>query len=133
MEIGRRIYFEKPTGNVILDTGERSGNVRETTVAEDFASYVALAARVPETVDYVQLAYGQYAQDFAECDGYRVDPETKTLEFSYPDPGQPEAPPAYRAPLSSEVAQLKEDRKNLMLALTDLYETILPLLPEKGE
>jgi len=37
--------------------------------------------------------YGQYAQDFAESNGYRVNPETKKLEFSYPDSEQPPEEP----------------------------------------
>ncbi|WP_422388003.1 hypothetical protein [Brevibacillus borstelensis] len=107
MQIGRKIYYEKSTGNVIVNTGERSGAVRETTVDEDFASYAALAERVRDTVDYIQLEYGQYAQDFAECNGYRVNPETRTLEFSYPDPNQPEEPPVYRKSLAEENAALR--------------------------
>ncbi|CAH8718370.1 hypothetical protein M5W83_11870 [Paenibacillus thiaminolyticus] len=27
MKVGRRLYFDIATGNVIIDTGERSGNV----------------------------------------------------------------------------------------------------------
>lgn len=127
VNIGRKIYYEISTGNVLVDTGERSGNVRETTVDEDFVSYAALTARVRETVDYIQLQYGQYAQDFAECNGYRVNPDTKTLEFSYPDPNQPEEPPVYRAPLSEEVARLKTENVELMLALTQVYEEMLAI------
>ncbi|MCM3040719.1 hypothetical protein M3201_13530 [Paenibacillus motobuensis] len=97
MQIGKKIYFEKATGNVIVDTGERSGFVRETTQEEDFAAYQALAERVPDTVGCLQLEYGQYSQDFAECNGYRVNPETLELEFSYPDPGETEpTEPVYR-------------------------------------
>lgn len=127
MQIGRKVYYEKSSGNVIVDTGERSGSVRESTVDEDFASYVALSERVRETVDYIQLEYGQYAQDFAECNGYRVNPETKTLEFSYPDPNAPEEPPVYRAPLSEEVARLQAENVDLMLALTQVYEELIAI------
>ena len=34
MQIGRRIYYDKTTGNVILDTGEREGHVVPTTVEQ---------------------------------------------------------------------------------------------------
>lgn len=114
MQVGRRIYYEKSTGNVIIDTGERSGNVRETTVEEDFTSYVALTERVRDSVDYIQLEYGQFAQDFTECNGYRVNPETRTMEFSYPDPSAPVEPPVYQRPLTEECAELREQ-----LALTN--------------
>lgn len=102
MQIGRKIYYDILTGNVILDTGERQGFVRKTTFEEDVQTYKTLSERNRETFDYIELEYGQYAQDFAECNGYRVNPETKELEFSYPDPNLPpdEQEPIYQPPLS---------------------------------
>lgn len=102
MEIGRRIYFDLATGNPIVDTGERSGFVVETTVEQDLAAYAVLAERVPSSVGIIQLEYGQFAQDFAECNGYNIDTSgpTPILVFSYPDPSDPESPPVYRPPLS---------------------------------
>ncbi|WP_339318714.1 hypothetical protein [Paenibacillus sp. FSL R10-2734] len=86
MQIGRKIYYDNATGNVLVDTGERSGDVVETTQAQDFAAFAALAERVPETVGVIALEYGEHAHDFAECNGYRVDVKTGKLKFSYPDP-----------------------------------------------
>lgn len=108
MNIGRKIYFDKISGNVLVETGERSGDVRLTTVEEDFATYSELAKRIPETVGMIQLEYGQYAQDFAESNGYRVNPDTQELEFSYPDPNAPEAPPVFQKPLTEEIEELKQ-------------------------
>jgi hypothetical protein len=79
--IGRKIYYDKATGNVILDTGEKMGAVVETTVDQDFETYQALKERVRDTVDVIQLEYGQYAEDFAQCNGYRV----KQVNQSYAD------------------------------------------------
>lgn len=57
MEIGRRIYFDKLTGNVLVNTGERSGNVIETTVEYDLQVYKALSERNPETaLIYIGIA-----------------------------------------------------------------------------
>lgn len=108
-QIGRRIYYEKTTGNIVFNTGERRNNVRETTIEEDFQFYQALKERVRETVGVIELEYGQYSQDFQECNGYRVNPETLELEFSYPDPNLPpeEQEPVYRKPLSEEVKDLE--------------------------
>ncbi|MHA7962886.1 hypothetical protein ACX93W_01990 [Paenibacillus sp. CAU 1782] len=122
MQIGRRLYFELETGNIILDAGERSGNVIETTVEQDFDSYVALSARVPETVGMLQLEYGQYAEDFAACNGYRVDPDTEQVLFSYPDPEEPEVP-IFQRPLTETVAVLESENTALKLALAELAET----------
>lgn len=119
-QIGRRIYFDKLTGNVILDTGERSGHVVETTIDQDFQTYTALTERVRETVGVIQLDYGQYAQDFAECNGYRVNVETGQLEFSYPNPNEPEAPPVYQKPLSEEVSELRQQVDEMTVLLGDL-------------
>lgn len=110
MQIGARIYYDKATGNVIANTGDRAGSVVETTVEQDFDAYAALAERVPETVEMMQLAYEQRKQDFRECNGYRVDITTAppSIVFSYPDPNAPEAPPVYQPPLTEQVETLKK-------------------------
>ena len=127
MQIGRRIYYDIATGNVIVDTGERKGNVVETTNEQDFAAYAALAERVPETVGHIELEYGQYAQDFADSDGYRVNPVTQELEFTYPDPNDPDPPeePVYQEPLSEKVARLEQEDITNKLALAELHALIL--------
>lgn len=117
-KIGRKIYYDKTTGNVLVDTGERMGAVKETTIEEDFQIYKALSERNPKTVGMIQLEYGQYSQDFMECNGYRVNPETQQIEFSYPDPSQPEPQePIYQKPLSEEVADFKQAIAELTMIL----------------
>jgi len=124
MQIGRRIYYELTTGNVVIDTGERSGNVIETTMEQDFAAYTALAERIPSTVGCLQLDYGEYAEDFATCTGYRVDVsgETPSLLFSYPDPEAAEEPPIPRRAFSASIADLENE--NAMLAIELVNEQI---------
>jgi hypothetical protein len=123
MNIPRKIYYELANGNVIVDTGERSGDVVETTTEQDFASYAALAARIPEAVGFLQLEYGQYAEDFATCNGYRIDPDTEKVLFSYPDSTEPGLPPVYQRPLSETVAAMETENTALKLALAELAET----------
>lgn len=128
MNIGRRIYYDKATGNIIVDTGERSGHVVPTTIEQDFATYKDLSERVPETVGVLELEFGQYAEDFAICSGYRVDVsgETPTLVFSYPDPNQPpEAPPVYQRSLSEQIAELREENLTIMEAVVEVYEMLV--------
>jgi len=104
MQIGRRIYFDAITGNVLVDTGERQGFVTPTTPEQDIATYTALTERNPDSFAYIDLEYGQYMQDFAACNGYRINPETQQIEFSYPDPNEPEPQePVYMEPLSEQV------------------------------
>jgi len=109
MQIGMRIYYDILTGDVILNTGERSGDVVVTTVGQDFESYKALADRVSETVGMIQLEYGQYAEDFMQCDGYRIDPVTEEVLFSYSDPDQPNLPLVHRKPLTEQVAEQEQE------------------------
>lgn len=124
MKIGRRIFYEKETGNVILEVGEREGFVTPTTVEQDIEMYKVLSERNRDTFDYIELEYGQYAQDFAESNGYRVNPETKELEFSYPDPNEPEAEPVYQKPLTVEVKETKQAVADTNAMLLELLEVI---------
>lgn len=101
--IGKRIYYDKETGNVLVNTGERQGFVRETTIEQDIKSYTSLSERNRDTFDYIELEHGQYRQDFAESNDYRINPDTKELEFSYPDPNEPEVEQSYQSPLSETV------------------------------
>lgn len=114
--IGRKIYYELATGNVIVDTGERTGDVVETTTEQDFETYASLTERVPESVGSLQLEFGQYRDDFTLCNGYRVDVsvEPHTLLFSYPtgdeEPVEPEIPLTdVVEQLKQQIAQLQEE------------------------
>lgn len=110
-KIGRRIYYETKTGNIILNKGEKQGYVKETTVEDDIETFKVLSERNRDTFDYIELEYGEYAQDFAECNGYRVNPETKELEFSYPDPNEPDEDQElfYQEPLTEQIKILGQD------------------------
>lgn len=132
LQIGRRIYYDKITGNILSDTGERQGSVRKTTVEQDIEVYTALSERNRDTFDYIELEFGQYAQDFAECNGYRINPDTKQIEFSYPVPNEKEpSEPLYQEPLSEQITQLKQENKllkaqnNVLAERTDFHEEVL--------
>jgi hypothetical protein len=120
MKIGRKIYYDKLTGNVILTTSEMQGSVVETTLEQDVSTFEELNGRIAGTFDFVQLAYGEFAHDFTECNGYRVNVETKELEFSYPDPTQPDVPPVYQKPLSEKVIELEERQSLMQQALDEI-------------
>ncbi|WP_239613959.1 hypothetical protein [Cohnella mopanensis] len=123
MQIGRKIYYDLATGNIIQDIGDCSDDVIETTVEQDFAAYASLAERVPETVGCLQLAYREKEQDFEACSGYRVDVsgETPSLLFLYHDPNAPEEPPVYRKPLSEVIAEQDARIADVELALAELF------------
>lgn len=119
--VGRKIYYDKATGNVIVDTGEKVGAVVDTTINQDFETYQALKERVRDTVGVIQLEYGQYAADFAQCNGYRVNPETLELEFSYPDPNATEPQePVYQKPLTEQLKETQQAVAELSLLLATM-------------
>jgi hypothetical protein len=126
--IGRKVYYDKATGNVIVDTGEMMGAVVETTIDQDFETYQALKERVRDTVGVIQLEYGQYAGDFAQCNGYRVNPETLELEFSYPDPNSTEPQePVFVKPLTEQVKELEQRVKTPLEIYNETDKTQITL------
>lgn len=68
-QIGRKLYYELDAGKVILDTGERMGDVRKTTVEEDFTAYPSLQGCDPATIGVMSLAYGERADGFTNAGG----------------------------------------------------------------
>ena len=130
MDCGRRIYYDLKTGDIIQDIGERSGNVIETTKEQDFAAYVTLRERIPETVGMLQLDYGQYSQDFMECSGYRVDisGDEPKLVFSYLDGTEEPEEPVYQPPLSEQVMILKTTVAEQQQTIDDLTLAIADIL-----
>ena len=127
MNIGRRIYYDKVTGDVLADTGERAGDVIELTIEQDIANYKALSERTRDSFDLIELSYGEFSQDFRECNGYRVDPTNKEMVFSYPDPSDPEPEvPVFQVPLSEQVKLLKAQNA----AITERADFIEDIIAE---
>jgi hypothetical protein len=120
VKIGRKIFYDLITGNVILNTGEREGSVVDTTIEQDIASFKDLNERVRSTFDVIELNHGELSGDFSSSNGVRVNLTTKTLEFSYPDPNVPSVEPVYQAPLSEQLQILEERQSATENALLDL-------------
>lgn len=96
----------------------RGGLVSKKTIQDDIKVYKSLSERNRESFDYIELEYGQYAEDFAIRSGYKVNVKTKKMEFTYPESNQePEQP--NRKPLSEEVDELKRDHATLVIQLAE--------------
>ena len=82
MEIGHRLYYDLTSGDVLFDTGERAGDVIETTFDQDVAVYPALKGRTTADTGYVDFTYGdaQFSKPYGSA---HVDPATKALTL-YP-------------------------------------------------
>ncbi|WP_438491005.1 hypothetical protein [Paenibacillus sp. IHBB 3054] len=119
MQIGRRIYYDKATGNLILDMGPRVGEVVKTTREQDFEAYKVLNERVEETVGMIELEFGQFETEFLESRfRFRVNPKTEELEFNY-GPIDPEEPtePVYQKPLTERMANTEAETAGMALEL----------------
>lgn len=114
MEI--RLFYDIFTGEVFLV----NNMYKKTSFEHDQSVFKELTKRHEDTYSYVDISLNQYEQDFAESNGYRVNPETKELEFSYPDPNEPEAPPVYQKPLSEEVEEVKAQNVTLSEYMLDV-------------
>ena len=92
---GSRVYYLKTNGNVVFKTGQSSGWVTEITPTQDWEIYEELKKYTKESLDYIQLKYDEFKTEFSECTSYRVNVDTKQLEFDYtPVPEPPEVPVA---------------------------------------
>jgi len=119
--IGFKFYYDKLTGEVILTIPEKSSSEAiETTKEQDFIMFNVLAARNPETVDFIQLPYGQYRSDLEIANSWKVDLKTGQVLFEYPK---------FETPISEQLLllrqeneELKIENKELKLALAELAE-----------
>ncbi|MCL6617959.1 MAG: hypothetical protein K6T39_12920, partial [Anoxybacillus ayderensis] len=95
---------------------------QETIVSfdDDYETLLPLKNYNKESIGLIVLRDGQYAQDFAQCNGYRVNPETLELEFSYPDPNQPSQEPIYQKPLTERLTEMEQRQELIQKALDDL-------------
>ena len=129
MKIGRRIFFDNRNGDILLDTGERSGDVTPMSAEMEINTYRKLTNRNRDTFDYIELEYGQYREDFLHATSYRVNPKTKELVFSYDkiEEEEEETEPIYQEPLTEKVERLEKESLITMAALADKHEETLRL------
>ena len=97
--VGRRIFFLKEIGVVILEIGEMEGGVieppkeREKALEQAYKYYPELNKYNKEEVDFIDLEFGKYKTEFAEKTSYKIDIDTRKPIFDYtPIPDPPEVP-----------------------------------------
>lgn len=133
MRLGKKLFYDKVTGSVIVDTGQWDNAIAPLTVEEEVAIYKALSERNRETFDVIELPYGAYAQDFANGRLIGVDLEKKIPIFEYPNPAEPGTPIVPAVPFSVELAAIKEENSELLFqnAMQDM--TIAAMQEENAE
>ncbi|APQ57721.1 hypothetical protein VK72_02560 [Paenibacillus polymyxa] len=125
-KFGRRIFYRKTTGEVLLIRGEAQGDVIESTIDDDFGFYPEIKALDRDQVGVLQLEYGQHTEDFALAIAYRVDPATQSMLFTFPTDKPDDSVPVPQKPLADQVAELKtrqDSTEAAMLALMDVSST----------
>lgn len=115
-----RAYYDKSTGNGLIWYAFTSDIYRIPTFEEDYQSFIDLSKRNVDTIGWVDFENGEYYQDFRESNGFRVNLQTMELEFSYPDPNQPEAPPVYQKPLTIQLEETQQAIAELTLLLAQM-------------
>jgi hypothetical protein len=125
-KIGTKIYYDKATCNVLVRTSEMENGVVETTLEEDMEVFEELKGRAIDSIGLIQLEYGQYQQDFFESSGnFRINPDTLELEFSYPDPNEPDAPQVFQKPLTEQIKQLEQQTQQVNDDLSAFMDFVL--------
>ena len=131
MPVGRKLYYELATGDVILITPEKHSEFAiNTTKEQDFQMYDVLAARNPDTIGVIQIEYGQYSAEFQSARSVHVNPETQELQFEYPEYYPPlivqvETLKDENQTLRAESEQLKQEDLEIKLALAELADLIV--------
>ncbi len=97
--IGRRIFFLKENGTVILEIGEMKGWVVEPkkefdeAIKEAYKYYTEITKYNKEEVDFIDLEFGEYETEFAEKTSYKIDITRRKPIFDYtPIPDSPDVP-----------------------------------------
>lgn len=120
-----RAYYDKLTGNGLKWYSLTGGMYRIPTFEEDYEAFIELSERNIDTIGFIEFENGEYFQDFAQCNGYRVNPQTLELEFSYPDPNATEPQePVYQKPLTEQTKELKQQLAQInadFVAFMDFY------------
>lgn len=81
---GKRLYFLKLDGIVILDKGDRVGTSPiEDDFEFDYDNQPELHAYTSDEIDYIDLEHNQYAKEFSESSYFKINTQTKEVQFFY--------------------------------------------------
>ena len=120
-KINGKIYYNNVTGDVLLVVNQNEGVwLRETTFAEDVATYPQLKEVASNVISVIRLAWDQYKQDFAVSRPVKVvDGKLTWVPLDAPET------PAEDKPFSERVAQLETEGEVMREYITDLEDLII--------
>lgn len=119
-KIGRTIFYDKETGEVIFDSLEREGFVFYKEPDFYISRRIELINLKRDTFDYIELEYGQYCSEFNKCTGYKVNTIDKSIIFEYTP--QVEEEIQKEKTLEEKVTLLETENAELKLALAETVE-----------
>ena len=118
-KINGKIYYNNVTGNVLLVVNQNEGVwLRETTFAEDVATYPQLKEVDDDIISVIRLAWDQYKADFTVSRPVRVDDGKVKWELF---DATPDSPPELS--ISEQLAKVERDdieNKQLIAMLEDM-------------
>lgn len=122
-KINGKIYYNNVTGNVLLVVNQNDGVwLRETTFAEDVATYPQLKEVASNVISVIRLAWDQYKQDFAVSRPVKVvDGKLTWVPFD-----APETPTADK-PFSERVKELEAEKEGMQRRLGETEDMIIML------
>jgi len=82
-QVCSKIYYEINSSNIILITSECQGNIVVKTKKEDMKLYLQLQKYREDEIDFIELPYGTLGSTFNNVKSYKINAETKSLDFVY--------------------------------------------------
>ncbi|QPI66369.1 hypothetical protein IR194_07690 [Exiguobacterium sp. PBE] len=120
-KINGKIYYNNVTGNVLLVVNQNEGVwLRETTFAEDVATYPQLKEVASNVISVIRLAWDQYQADFAVSRPVKVvDGKLAWVPLDAPET------PAEDKPFSERVAELEAEKEGMQHKMRELEDVIV--------
>lgn len=105
--IGRKIYYELITGDIILIVPEKHNqNAVNTTKEQDFLMFDVLQARDPNQIGLIQLEYGEKRSEFEQSNSQKVEVNTGEILFHFPN---------FEPSPNKQIEQIQNDLGNVLL------------------
>lgn len=80
-EIGRRVYYNKLTGDILFDTGQMEGDIQIEPTFEDDIMLGNLTGIDKNIIGCIELKYNEHKDRFSEFPFFKINLTTKTVKF----------------------------------------------------
>lgn len=121
-KINGKVYYNNVTGDVLHVVNQNEGVwLRETTFAEDVATFPQLNQVETDVISVLRLAWDQYKHDFAVSRPVQVVDGVPTwvpLETPTAEPSNP---------FSERVKELENEKEDMLTRLTEAEDMIILL------